>query len=40
MAENREKERLQLLGQTPEYRQDYAPQGLETFDNYHPPNDH
>lgn len=34
------KEQLSLLGSTTEYRQDYAPDLLEAFDNRHPENDY
>lgn len=33
-------EQLSLLGQKTEYRQDYAPEVLETFDNKHPDRDY
>ncbi|MCF0188392.1 MAG: NADPH-dependent 7-cyano-7-deazaguanine reductase QueF [Bacteroidaceae bacterium] len=39
MAE-RENEGLQVLGRKTEYRQDYAPEVLETFGNKHPENDY
>ena len=35
----REKEGLQSLGKTTQYRQDYAPEVLEAFQNKHPEND-
>ena len=35
----REKEGLQALGKKTEYRMDYAPEVLETFQNKHPEND-
>ena len=38
--ENRENEGLKALGRTTEYRQDYAPEVLETFENKHPDNDY
>ncbi len=34
------KEQLSLLGQKTTYRQDYAPDVLEAFDNKHPENDY
>ena len=37
---NREQEGLQLLGKKTEYRSDYAPEVLETFQNKHPENDY
>ena len=37
---NRENEGLQQLGRKTEYRQDYAPEVLETFENKHPGNDY
>ena len=37
---NREKEGLQQLGKKTEYRMDYAPEVLETFQNKHPENDY
>ena len=40
MSENREKEGLQALGKKTEYRQDYAPEVLESFVNKHPDNDY
>ena len=36
---NRKDEGLQQLGQNTQYRQDYAPEVLETFQNRHPGND-
>ena len=36
----REKDHLQALGKKTEYRQDYAPDVLETFENKHPDNDY
>lgn len=36
----REHEGLQQLGRKTEYRQDYAPEVLETFENKHPGNDY
>ena len=36
----RENEGLQHLGRKTEYRQDYAPEVLETFENKHPGNDY
>lgn len=36
----REKEGLQSLGKTTQYRQDYAPEVLEAFQNKHPENDY
>ena len=40
MSEHREKEGLQALGRKTEYRMDYAPEVLETFENRHPDNDY
>ena len=40
MDNEREKEGLQALGRKTEYRQDYAPEVLETFENKHPENDY
>ena len=37
---NRKDEGLQQLGQNTQYRQDYAPEVLETFQNRHPGNDY
>ncbi|MBR4337552.1 MAG: NADPH-dependent 7-cyano-7-deazaguanine reductase QueF [Bacteroidaceae bacterium] len=37
---NREQDHLQSLGKETEYRQDYAPEVLETFENKHPDNDY
>jgi 7-cyano-7-deazaguanine reductase len=37
---DREQDHLQALGQKTEYRQDYAPEVLETFENKHPDNDY
>ncbi len=37
---NRETDHLQSLGHRTEYRQDYAPEVLETFVNKHPDNDY
>ena len=37
---NREQDQLQALGQKAEYRQDYAPEVLESFENKHPDNDY
>ena len=37
---NREQDHLQALGQKAEYRQDYAPEVLESFENKHPDNDY
>ena len=34
------KEQLSLLGRKTEYKQDYAPEVLEAFDNKHPENDY
>ena len=36
----RSNEGLQLLGKKTEYRQDYAPEVLESFENKHPENDY
>ena len=37
---DRKDEGLQSLGKKTEYRQDYAPEVLETFENRHPDNDY
>ena len=37
---NREKDHLQQLGKKTEYRMDYAPEVLETFENRHKDNDY
>ena len=37
---NREQDQLQALGRKTEYRQDYAPEVLETFENRHTDNDY
>ena len=37
---NRENDNLQSLGKKTEYRQDYAPEVLEAFENKHPENDY
>ena len=37
---DRKAEGLQSLGKKTEYRQDYAPEVLETFENRHPDNDY
>ena len=37
---SREQEGLQQLGKKTEYRMDYAPEVLETFQNKHPENDY
>ena len=37
---NREQDQLQALGTKTEYRDDYAPEVLETFENRHPDNDY
>ena len=37
---NRENDNLQSLGKKTEYRQDYAPEVLESFENKHPENDY
>ena len=34
------KDQLSLLGGKTEYKQDYAPEVLEAFDNKHPENDY
>ena len=34
------KDQLSLLGRKTEYKQDYAPEVLEAFDNKHPENDY
>ena len=39
-SENRQDEGLHALGKKTEYRQDYAPEVLETFENKHQPNDY
>ena len=33
-------DQLSLLGRKTEYKQDYAPEVLEAFDNKHPENDY
>ena len=40
MSANRENEGLKTLGKKTEYRMDYAPEVLETFQNKHPENDY
>ena len=40
MAMTELKDQLSLLGRKTEYRQDYAPEVLEAFDNKHPGNDY
>ena len=37
---NRESDNLQALGKTTKYRDDYAPEVLESFENKHPDNDY
>ena len=37
---DREKEHLTQLGSPTRYRQDYAPEVLETFENKHPEHDY
>ena len=37
---NREQEGLKQLGRKTEYKSDYAPEVLETFENRHPENDY
>ena len=37
---NRQDEGLKSLGRKTDYRTDYAPDVLETFDNKHPDNDY
>ena len=37
---NRQEDNLQALGKKTEYRMDYAPEVLETFENKHPDNDY
>ena len=37
---NRVQEGLQQLGKKTEYRMDYAPEVLESFENKHPDNDY
>jgi 7-cyano-7-deazaguanine reductase len=37
---NREQDHLQQLGKKTEYKMDYAPEVLETFENKHPDNDY
>ena len=39
-SENRQGEGLHALGKKTEYRQDYAPEVLETFENKHQTNDY
>lgn len=39
-SENRQDEGLHALGKKTEYRQDYAPEVLETFENKHQTNDY
>lgn len=39
-SENRQDEGLHALGRKTEYRQDYAPEVLETFENKHQTNDY
>ena len=39
-SENRQNEGLHALGKKTEYRQDYAPEVLETFENKHQANDY
>ncbi len=39
-SENRQDEGLQALGKKTEYRMDYAPEVLETFENKHQENDY
>ena len=39
-SENRQDEGLHALGKKTEYRQDYAPEVLETFENEHQTNDY
>lgn len=38
--DNRQDDALTVLGHHTEYRQDYAPEVLETFENKHPENDY
>ena len=40
MSTSREGEGLQALGKRTEYKSDYAPEVLETFENKHPENDY
>ena len=40
MNSSRESEGLKTLGRKTEYRMDYAPEVLETFENKHPDNDY
>ena len=40
MSQNLEQDGLQALGKKTEYRMDYAPEVLETFENQHPDNDY
>ena len=40
MSNEREKEGLHSLGRKTEYKSDYAPEVLETFQNKHPENDY
>ena len=37
---NRESDNLQSLGKATKYRDDYAPEVLESFENKHPGNDY
>ena len=37
---NREQDHLQALGKKTQYKSDYAPEVLETFQNKHPENDY
>ena len=40
MSSSREQEGLKTLGRKTEYKSDYAPEVLETFQNKHPENDY
>ena len=40
MSTSRETEGLKALGKKTEYKSDYAPEVLETFENKHPENDY
>ena len=39
MSTSRDQEGLLALGKKTEYKSDYAPEVLETFENRHPEND-
>lgn len=40
MEDTRKNEGLKALGSKTKYKMDYAPEGLETFENKHPTNDY